>query len=105
MKWVARKVGRALERNQDIADKRAQHIADTLFGPRSGGERSEPERSGPNKVSAGPPILGHSQAASLLFIQLADQHRAEVHLPDGAPFGFESDVLPHESFAHKAANP
>jgi hypothetical protein len=28
-----------------MADKRAQYIADTLFGRRSGGERSEPQRS------------------------------------------------------------
>src|SRR5438270_10836335 len=59
----------------------------------------------PKQGSAGPPILRHSQAASLLFMQLADQHWAEVYLPDCAPFGLESDVLPHEGFAHKAANP
>ena len=35
-------VGLNRGRSQHIADKRAQHIADTSFGLRSGGERSEP---------------------------------------------------------------
>ena len=67
--------GRGSEWYQDIADNRAHDIADRWPGLRSGGERSEPERSGPGQRSARPRVGRHPDPAVLLFAQLPHQHR------------------------------
>src|SRR5687767_7590624 len=91
-------VGPAVETYQHMVDKRYHHIADTLFGPRSGGERSEPERSGPNTPSSAARILRHSYRARLVFVQCADQFRSEINLPNAGFHRFQTNKITHERF-------
>ena len=97
-------VGRVAGPYHDIADKCAQHIADTRAWPRSVGERSEPERSGRARVSAMAPIPRHPDPASLLFVPLADQDGPKVDAPFASPHRLQSHVIPHKRLADKPPN-
>src|SRR5206468_44144 len=97
-------VGRGLEQSQHIADKRAQDIADTRIGLQSEGERSEPERSNPIRVSARASILSEAEAAAFVIAQFSDEDRTKIHPPYAATHGLEPDVIAHKSFPYVAAH-